>query len=100
MNEYNFKYQNNKGGLYFLSAILAPFLILFPSAFLTDYVPWIFWVSVPLTIFLVAYCFREFIKKSKGNDTIIVDDDGFTSKDYGRVRFGDIHSIPPYGALQ
>jgi len=100
MNEYNFKYQNNKGGLYFLSAILVPFLIILPSIFLLDYVPWIFWISVPSTIFLIVYCFREFIKKSQGNDTINIDDEGFTSKDYGRVRYSDIHSIPPYGALQ
>lgn len=100
MNEYHFKYQNNKGGLYFLSAILVPFLILLPSIFLLDYVPWVFWISVPLTIFLIVYCFREFHKKSHGNDTITVDSDGFTSKDYGRVRFSEIQSIPPYGALQ
>ena len=100
MNEYNFKYQNSKGGLHFLSGILVPFLLLLPSIFLLDYVPWIFWISVPLTIFLIVYCFREFHKKSNGNDTITVDNDGFTSKDYGRVRFSDIHSIPPYGALQ
>ncbi|NQX40121.1 hypothetical protein SAMN05421820_1051 [Pedobacter steynii] len=101
MKEYTFKYQNNKGGLYFLSGLLGiPFVVLFSSLFLLDYVSWILWISIPLGIALTVYCVRQFIKKSGGKDTITVDDEGFTSKDYGRVLYSDIHSIPPYGAFQ
>ncbi len=101
MKEFTFKYQNSKGGVYFLLAFFGvPFGILFPSIFLLDYISWIFWISIPLMIGLIVYCFWQFIKKSKGIDTIRIDDEGFTSESYGRVRYSDIHSIPPYGPLQ
>jgi len=100
MNEYHFKYQNNKGGKYFLLAIFGGFLTIPPSVFLLDYISWIFWISVPLTIFLIVYGLWKFHKASRGSDIITVDSEGFTSKDYGRVLFSDIHSIPPFGALQ
>src|SRR5690606_36467514 len=100
MNEYHFKYQNSKGGLYFLMAFLgAPFLIIFPIIFLLDYISWIFWITIPVGIAVSVYCFRKFLKTSKGSDIITIDSEGFTSKDYGRVLFSDIHSIPPFGAL-
>ena len=100
MNEYHFKYQNNKGGLYFLLAIFGGFLTIPPSVFLLDYISWIFWITIPLTIFLMVYGLWKFHKTSRGSDIITVDSEGFTSKDYGRVLFSDIHSIPPFGALQ
>lgn len=101
MTVYTFKYQNSKGGLYFLLALFGvPFGTVFLSLFLLAYISWIFWISIPLMIGLSIYCFRLFFKKSKGMDTITVHDEGFTSKDYGRVSYRDIHSIPPYGALQ
>ncbi|RQP14033.1 MAG: hypothetical protein EAS52_18320, partial [Parapedobacter sp.] len=101
MNEYHFKYQNTKGGLYFLMAFLGtPFLIIFPSIFLLDYISWIFWITIPVGIGVSVYCFRKFVKTSRGNDIITVDSKGFTSKDYGRVLFSDIHSIPPFGVFQ
>src|SRR5690606_29092466 len=101
MEEYHFKYQNNKGGLYFLMAFLgAPFLIIFPGIFLLDYISWIFWITIPVGIGVGVCFFRKFVKTSRGNDIITVDSEGFTSKDYGRVLFRDIHSIPPYGILQ
>lgn len=101
MNEYHFKYQNNKGGLYFLLAIFgAPLLIVFPGIFLLDYISWIFWITIPAGISLIVYGLRKFLKTSRGSDIITVDSEGFTSKDYGRVLFSDIHSIPPFGALQ
>lgn len=100
MNEYHFKYQNNKGGLYFLLAIFGGFLTIPPSVFLLDYISWIFWITVPLTIFLMVYGLWKFHKTSRGSDIITIDSEGFTSKDYGRVLFSDIHSIPPFGALQ
>src|SRR5690606_36521483 len=101
MNEYHFKYQNNKGGKYFLLAIFgAPFRIVFPGIFLLDYISWIFWITVPAGLFLIVYGLWKFHKASRGSDIITVDDEGFTSKDYGRVLFSDIHSIPHFGALQ
>ena len=100
MNEYHFKYKNNKGGKYFLLAIFGGFPIIPPSIFLLDYISWIFWITIPLTIFLIVYGLWKFHKTSRGSDIITVDSEGFTSKDYGRVLFSDIHSIPPYGALQ
>ena len=100
MNEYHFKYQNTKGGKYFLLAIFGGMLTIPPSVFLLDYISWIFWISVPLTIFLIVYGLWKFHKTSRGTDVITVDSEGFTSKDYGRVLFSDIHSIPPFGALQ
>lgn len=100
MREYHFKYQNTKGGKYFLLAIFGGFLTIPPSVFLLDYIPWIFWVSVPLTIFLMVYGLWKFFKTSRGNDIITLDSEGFTSKDYGRILFSDIHSIPAFGALQ
>ena len=100
MNEYHFKYQNNKGGKYFLLAIFGGFPIIPPSIFLLDYISWIFWITIPLTIFLMVYGLWKFHKTSRGSDIITVDSEGFTSKDYGRVLFSDIHSIPPFGALQ
>ncbi len=100
MNEYHFKYQNSKGGKYFLLAIFGGMLTIPPSVFLLDYISWIFWISVPLTIFLIVYGLWKFHKTSRGSDIITVDSEGFTSKDYGRVLFSDIHSIPPFGALQ
>jgi len=100
MEEYHFKYQNTKGGKYFLLGIFGSFLTIPPSIFLLDYVSWIFWISVPLTIFLMVYGLWKFHKASRGSDIITVDSEGFTSKDYGRVLFSDIHSIPPFGALQ
>src|SRR5690606_8166816 len=100
MNEYHFKYQNNKGGLYFLLAIFGGFLTIPPSVFLLDYISWIFWITIPLTIFLMVYGLWKFYKTSRGSDIITVDSEGFTSKDYGRELFSDIHSIPPFGALQ
>src|SRR5690606_24402865 len=100
MNEYHFKYQNNKGGLYFLLAIFGGFLTIPPSVVLLDYISWIFWITIPLTIFLMGYGLWMFYKTSRGSDIITVDSEGFTSKDYGRVLFSDIHSIPPFGAVQ
>lgn len=100
MKEYHFKYQNNKGGKYFLLAIFGGVLTIPPSIFLLDYMSWIFWISVSLTIFLIVYGLWKFHKASRGNDIITIDSEGFTSKDYGRVLFSDIHSIPPFGALQ
>src|SRR5690606_6276432 len=100
MNEYHFKYQNTKGGKYFLLAIFGGMLTIQPSVFLLDYISWIFWISVPLTIFLIVYGLWKFHKTPRGTDVITVDSEGFTSKDYGRVLFSDIHSIPPFGALQ
>lgn len=101
MREFTFKYQNGKGGAYFLSAFFGvPFGVLFPSFFLLDYISWIFWISIPLMIGLIVYCIRQFIRTSKDMDTIQVDDEGFTSKSYGRVQYSDIHSVPPYGPLQ
>ena len=38
MKEYHFKYQNNKGGLYFLLAIFGGFLTIPPSVFLLEYI--------------------------------------------------------------
>lgn len=99
MKEYHFKYQNNKGGKYFLLAIFGGVLTIPPSIFLLDYMSWIFWISVSLTIFLIVYGLWKFHKASRGNDIITIDSEGFTSKDYGRVLFSDIHSIPPFGAL-
>lgn len=100
MEEYHFKYQNNKGGKYFLLAIFGGVLTIPPSIFLLDYISWIFWITIPLTIFLMVYGLWKFHKISRSNDIITVDSEGFTSKDYGRVLFSDIHSIPPFGALQ
>lgn len=100
MKEYHFKYQNAKGGLYFILAIFGPFLIVLPSIFLLDSISWIFWINIPLIIFCIIYFLLKFHKASIGNDCITVDDEGFSSKDYGRVRYSDIHSIPPYGPLQ
>src|SRR5690606_28480076 len=77
-----------------------PFVTIFPSIFLVEDVSWIFWISVLFTIFLMVYGLWKFHKTSRGNDTITIDNDEFTSNDYGRVLFTDIHSIPPYGALQ
>src|SRR5690606_33288747 len=57
-------------------------------------------ITIPLTIFLMVYGLWKFHKTSMGSDVITVDSEGFTSKDYGRVLFSDIHSIPPYGILQ
>ncbi|MGV3761643.1 hypothetical protein [Parapedobacter sp.] len=100
MTTYHFKYQNNKGGKYFLLAIFGPFLTIFPSIFLFDFVTGFLWFSTLLAIFLMVYGLWRFHKTSRGSDIITVDSEGFTSKDYGRVLFSDIHSIPPYGALQ
>ena len=101
MREYHFKYQNNNGGLYVLLAIFViPFLTIFSSFFLLDYVEWIFWITIPLGLAVIVYYVRKFIKKSRSKDTITVDSEGFTSIDYGRVDFSDIHSIPPFGLLQ
>jgi len=101
MKEFTFRYQSGKGGVYFLLAFFGvPFGVLFPSLFLVNHISWIFWISIPLMIGLIVYCFRQFIKKSKGMDTIQIDDEGFTSESYGRVRYSDIHSVPPYGPLQ
>lgn len=102
MNEFTFKYQNNKGALYLVLAIFGvPFGVLFLSFFLMDhYVSWIFWITIPLMIGLIVYCIRLFIKTSRNVDTITLDDRGFTSANYGRVLYSDIHSIPPYGAFQ
>src|SRR5690606_42019582 len=100
MEEYHFKYQNNKGGKYFLLAIFGGVLTIPPSVFLLDYISWIFWITIPLTIFLMVYGLWKFHKISRSNDIITVDIEGFTSKDYGRVSFSDIHSIPQFVAFQ
>ena len=101
MKEFTFKYNTGKGGVYFLAVFFGvPFGIFLPSFILMEYVPWVLWVSIPLGIGIIAYCVRKFIKEINSTDTIQVDDLGFTSNDYGRISYRDIHSIPPYGALQ
>lgn len=101
MTEYRFKYYNNKGILYFLMAVMGiPFLMLLLSFFLLDYISWIFWITVPVGVGLIVYSILKFTKASRGHDIITIDKEGFTSKDYGRVLFSEIHSIPPYGVLQ
>ncbi len=101
MQAFTFKYQNTKGGGYFLLGILGvPFIVLFSSVLLLDYISWIFWISIPAMIALMVYCIILFAKKSKGKDTIRMDNNGFTSDNYGRILYSDIHSIPPYGPLQ
>lgn len=101
IKEFTFKYNTGKGGVYFLTVLFGvPFGILLPSLFLMEYVSWILWITVPLGVGVIVYCIRKFIKKISSTDTIHLDNLGFTSKDYGRILYSEIHSIPPYGALQ
>ncbi|MGS2760968.1 hypothetical protein [Sinomicrobium sp. M5D2P9] len=101
MKMFTFKYQSPKGGVYFLLGMFgAPFTAIFTSLFLIDHIAWIFWVTGPFAVAGMVYFIVLFAKKSKATDTIRIDDSGFTSENYGRVLFSDIHSIPPYRPLQ
>lgn len=101
MQEFSFRFQNTKGGGYFLLGILGvPAIMMVLSIWLMAYISWIFYISVPLMIGGIILCFRTFFRVSRGEEHIQVDARGFTSKAYGRVLYEDIEVIPPYGALQ
>ncbi|AZA83285.1 hypothetical protein C1637_23880 [Chryseobacterium lactis] len=101
MKEFTFKYQNSKGGLYvLLSFFIIPLVVILLSITLMNDVPWNFWITIPLGIGAVIYCMMRFIKISSDFDIITTDEDGFTSKSYGRVRYEDISSIPLLNILQ
>jgi hypothetical protein len=101
MKAYTFKYQNNSGLLYLLLVLIGiPLIMILLIVWLTNYVEWIFWPSIVLMITFMIFGVWRFVKKSKAIDSITLDEEGFTSQSYGRVRYQDIHSIPPYGILQ
>ncbi|REC63969.1 hypothetical protein DRF65_04530 [Chryseobacterium pennae] len=101
MKQFTFKYQNNKGGLYVLLAFFGiPLIVILLSTVLLDTIPWGVWIIIPLGIGAVIYCMARFIKISAETDTLVVDHEGFTSEKHGRIRYEDIHSIPPYNFLQ
>ncbi|MFT4203460.1 MAG: hypothetical protein QM610_06050 [Chitinophagaceae bacterium] len=99
--EYSFKYGNNKGGFYFLTGLfVCPFVGIFSTVFLSKYVSWIGWLGIPLMLAGMVYSFVLFSRKNSSTDTITMDDEGFTSKDYGRVLYAEIESIPPFNFMQ
>ncbi|MDQ1150994.1 hypothetical protein [Sphingobacterium zeae] len=100
MKEYSFKYQNKIGIVYLLTVLIGiPFLIIAVTVWLMDYISWLFWVSVPVMILTMILGVWRFLKKSRTWDTIQLDNDGFTSKSYGRVEYQEIADIPAYSAL-
>ncbi|WP_312336039.1 hypothetical protein [Sphingobacterium sp.] len=100
MKEYSFKFQNKIGIFYLLTVLIGiPFLIIAVTVWLMDYISWLFWVSVPVMILTMILGVWRFLKKSRTWDTIQLDNDGFTSKSYGRVEYQEIADIPAYNVL-
>lgn len=101
MKKFTFKYQNNKGALYVLLSFFGiPLGVILLSAAFFDNIAWSLWIIIPLGIGAIIYCMARFIRISGETDTLTVDHEGFTSEKYGRIRYQDIHSIPPYNFLQ
>lgn len=101
MKQFTFRYQNSKGALYVLLFLFGiPLVIILLSSALLDTIPWSLWIIIPLGIGALLYCIARFIKISSETDTLMVDHEGFTSEKYGRIRYEDIDSIPPYNFLQ
>lgn len=100
MKQFTFKYHNNKGALYVLSSFfIIPLVVILGSFALVEYSSWALWVFIPLGVGAIVYCMSRYIKISKDTDTIMIDSEGFSSKNYGRIQYDDIESMPSYGRL-